>query len=135
MSAAPRQVHLIVITPERQVLERRVLAVVLPAHDGELGVLYDRAPLVCELGIGQLRYTDAAGRARLFIDGGFAQVLDNRVIVLTPRAVPVEQITPEMVTAAEEALAAQRGIDPETWAARERAGQRLRMLRRLRPAG
>ncbi|MFQ5495843.1 MAG: F0F1 ATP synthase subunit epsilon [Phycisphaerae bacterium] len=76
-----------VITPEEQVLETTATSVVIPAHDGLIGILRNRAPLLCELGQGTLRIdTTGEGRREVSISGGFAQVLDNEVIVLTEKA-------------------------------------------------
>ena len=44
-----------VITPEAQVYDGQVEAVVIPAHDGEIGILFNRAPLLCKLGPGRMR--------------------------------------------------------------------------------
>ncbi|MBN2562425.1 MAG: ATP synthase F1 subunit epsilon [Phycisphaerae bacterium] len=82
-----------VITPEEQVLETTATAVVIPAHDGLIGILKDRAPLLCELGTGVLRVdTTDQGSREFCVDGGFAQVLNNEVIVLTERAAAAEDI-------------------------------------------
>lgn len=125
-------IRLLVITPERQLLDEAVDEVVLPAHDGELGVLRDRAPLMCELGIGQLRYARGGQPPqRVFIDGGFAQVLNNRVTVLTRRALPAELVTAEVLAAAEQSLTHTQGPAPEALAARDQARRRLAALRRL----
>jgi len=126
-----KKIDLVVITPERQVLEESSDAVVIPAHDGELGVLRDRAALMCELGIGQLRFTQAGRTSRLFIDGGFAQVYDNHVTVLTSRALPAEYVTAEVVAAAERAIDQHTAYDEDTRLAREHAQRRLSVLRGL----
>ena len=94
-----------VVTPEKKVLEGTAESVVIPTHDGELGILPDRASLMCELGTGQMRYRQGTATYRLFIDGGFAQVHDNNVIVLTKDAVAAKDISDEMVAAADTALA------------------------------
>ncbi len=127
-----KSIRLVVITPEHEVLQETTDAVVIPAHDGELGVLTDRAPLMCELGIGQLRYHAAHITRRLFIDGGFAQVNENRVIVLTSRAIMAEDISPELVAEAERIAAEATGHDAEAVAAREQAQRRASVLRGLR---
>lgn len=76
-----------VLTPEERVLQATATSVVIPAHDGEIGILNMRAPLLCELGCGTLRIeTTDEGPKRLHLEGGFAQVLDNEVIVLTEKA-------------------------------------------------
>lgn len=95
--AAEKTIELAVITPEHKVLEARVESAVIPAHDGELGVLFNRAPLVCELGIGQLRYRAGGRTHRLFIDGGFAQVYRNRLTVLSDQALTPEQIDDQTI--------------------------------------
>ncbi len=83
-----------VITPEEQVLDATATAVMIPAHDGFTGILLNRAPLLCELGIGILRVdTVESGRREILIEGGFAQVLENQVVVLTERAYTAETIS------------------------------------------
>ncbi len=85
--ATEKLLHCSVITPERKVLEAEATSVVIPAHDGEIGILFNRAPLLCELGRGSLRLdSPGEGVKRLRIEGGFAQVLVNEVTVLTEKA-------------------------------------------------
>jgi F-type H+-transporting ATPase subunit epsilon len=81
-----------VITPERKVIDVEATFVAFPAHDGEIGVLRDRAPLVCKLGTGVLRIEAASEDHRLFIDGGFAQVLRNQVTILSEQALRADEI-------------------------------------------
>lgn len=100
-------INLEVITPEREVLRTEADAVVIPAHDGELGILLQRAPLMCELGIGRLRYEDGGVQRGVFIDGGFAQVNADTVTVLTPQAHLADDVTPELIAEAEAAVAAE----------------------------
>jgi F-type H+-transporting ATPase subunit epsilon len=78
--------HCSIVTPERAVLECDARSVVFPAWDGEIGILKNRAPLLCRLGIGVLRATTDEGETVLFVDGGFAQMVDNRLTVLTEQA-------------------------------------------------
>lgn len=81
-----------VITPESTVLDSQATLAVIPAYDGEIGVLYNRAPMLCRLGVGVMRLETPAGPRRLFIDAGFAQVLDNKLTVLTDAALAPEKI-------------------------------------------
>jgi F-type H+-transporting ATPase subunit epsilon len=82
-----------VITPEAQVFDGPADFAVVPAHDGEIGILPGRAPLLARLGAGLLRLTKpGGGKENWFIAGGFVQVLDNKVIVLTQRAIRPDQI-------------------------------------------
>jgi len=84
--------HCQLITPEACLLDTPAGCVILPAYDGEVGVLPDRAPLLCGLGIGEMRVTTAGETKRYYIDGGFAHVLQNEVVILTQRASAVNEI-------------------------------------------
>jgi F-type H+-transporting ATPase subunit epsilon len=124
-------IKFVVVTPERKVLEGTADSLVIPAHDGELGILADRAPLMCELGIGQMRYRKGGMARRLYIVGGFAQVHDNNVTILTQHATPSDQITDEMIADAERAADAITGRTPEAVEDRQKARRRLSVLRKL----
>lgn len=79
-----------VISPERVLFEGDAQSVVAPAFDGEVGILPMHAPLMTLLGRGTLRVEGAAaGSQRFAIDGGFLQVADNHVRVVTEKATPV----------------------------------------------
>lgn len=96
-----------VITPERTVLDTEATFAAFPAHDGEMGVLRNRAPLVCKLGIGVLRVELGTDRHAVFIDGGFAQVVGNRLTILTQHARMANEIT---VASAEKAMVEARAL-------------------------
>lgn len=78
--------HCTVVTPERAVLDCDAEFVALPAWDGEVGILRHRAPLMVKLGIGVLRVTTAESTRKMAIDGGFAEMVDNELTVLTEHA-------------------------------------------------
>jgi F-type H+-transporting ATPase subunit epsilon len=83
----PESIQLVVVTPERQVLKETVSEVQLPGADGYLGVLPGHAPLITELGIGELTYRSRGGQAGLLaVIRGFAEVLPDRVSVLAETA-------------------------------------------------
>jgi F-type H+-transporting ATPase subunit epsilon len=130
--AKEKTLSFVVVTPEQQVVEDTADSVVIPAHDGELGILSDRAPLMCELGIGQMRYRKAGQMHRLFIDGGFAQVHDNHVTVLTEHAAPADEITDDAIAAAERSVAEVSGKTIEANEARQKARRRVSVLRELK---
>ena len=121
-----------IITPEKKVFEAAATAVVIPAHDGQVGILPGRAPLLCELGTGTLRVdADNEGAREFYVDGGFAQVLENKVTILTERALPAENISR---ADAEKALAEARqmknlGVDEVK--ARKKAMDRAKAQLRL----
>jgi len=76
-----------VISPEAVLFEGETDSVVAPAFDGEVGILTGHAPLMALLGNGQLRL-GGAGR-RFTVSGGFMQVLNDQVRVVTERATAV----------------------------------------------
>ena len=76
----------VVVTPERVVLEIDAQFAALPAWDGEVGILRSRAPLMVRLGIGVLRVKSGEGEQKMAIDGGFAEMVDNKLSVLTEHA-------------------------------------------------
>ncbi len=75
-----------VISPEKVLYEGDATAVVAPAFDGEVGILQRHAPMMTLLGRGVLRVTGAGQEERFTIDGGFLQVADDQVRVVTERA-------------------------------------------------
>lgn len=93
--------HCTVVTPEATVLDDNVEFVVVPLFDGELGIADRHSPMIGRLGYGELRLKSSAGERRYYVDGGFVQVADNVVSVLTSRALPAADID---VTAAQRQL-------------------------------
>lgn len=81
-----------VITPEGTVFEGPADFVAVPAIDGEVGILHNRAPLLAMLGAGRLRVESSGNKQEWFVSGGFAQVLDNHAIILTQQAIPRDKI-------------------------------------------
>jgi F-type H+-transporting ATPase subunit epsilon len=77
--------QVVVVTPERAVLDERADMVILPMVDGELGVLRGRAALVGRLGKGQLRVKRGSETKTWQLEGGFAQVRSDVVTVLTTK--------------------------------------------------
>src|SRR5881275_1057090 len=74
----------VVVTPEQQALDESVTQVILPAHDGQIGILTGRAPLLVKLSVGPLRVDLAGGQQKtFFIDGGIGQMKDNLLTILT----------------------------------------------------
>ena len=74
-----------VISPEAVLFEGEADSVVAPAYDGEVGILTGHAPLMALLGDGQLRIGGGGGR-RFNVSGGFIQVLENEIRVVTEKA-------------------------------------------------
>jgi F-type H+-transporting ATPase subunit epsilon len=75
-----------VISPEAVLFEGTTDSLVAPAFDGEVGILTGHAPMMTLLGKGTLRIGGAGGERRFSVEGGFLQVVDNQVRVVTDRA-------------------------------------------------
>jgi len=119
------------VTPERSVLECEARFVALPAHDGELGVLRSRAPILCKLGIGVLRVEGAEENHVLFVDGGFAQMVEDRLTILTAAARRPEELERETVEAALTEAEALSAEDDSGFEARQAALARARVQLKL----
>src|SRR5262245_6340418 len=126
----------VVVTPEATALDTPADFVALPLFDGEAGVAPGRAPLIGRLGYGELRVRTGRTTKRLYVDGGFVQVADNIVSVLTNRAVPAEKLDTAAVTAQLEAAISRPAAGREELAIRERqilqARGQLRVARHAR---
>jgi F-type H+-transporting ATPase subunit epsilon len=86
----------IVVTPEQQVLDESIIQAIVPAHDGKVGVLTNRAPLLMKLGLGEMRLDLPSGQKRTFyVEGGVAQVKENKLTILTQEATPAANINAE----------------------------------------
>jgi F-type H+-transporting ATPase subunit epsilon len=84
--------QVVVVTPEKTALDQSADYVTLPAVDGELGVMAHHAPLIARLGFGELRIQSGGTTNRYYVDGGFAQIADNVVTVLSGKAIPAREI-------------------------------------------
>lgn len=78
-----------VISPERVLFEGAAKSIVAPAFDGEVGIMPMHAPMMTLLGKGTLRVESVdAGTQRFAVDGGFLQVAEDHVRVVTEKATP-----------------------------------------------
>ena len=75
-----------IISPERVLYEGETESLVAPAFDGQVGILTSHAPMMTLLGRGELRLGAGASARRFNVDGGFLQVVDDQVRVVTERA-------------------------------------------------
>lgn len=96
----PTSISLHVVTPEKQMLEESVDSIQLPARDGYLGILPGHAPLITELGYGELTYQIGQELRYLTVMGGYAEVLGDRVTVLAEVGERAEEIDVDRAHAA-----------------------------------
>jgi F-type H+-transporting ATPase subunit epsilon len=132
----PDTFSLVVVTPERQVVEETVEELTAPGFLGEFGVLPQHTPFLCILGDGELAYGSGAAKKHLTIFSGYAEVGPEKVTVLAELAEAAEEIDVERAERAkqraEERLTSKssENIDPE----RARVAM-MRALIRLQVAG
>jgi F-type H+-transporting ATPase subunit epsilon len=93
MSDETNQLRVRLVTPERTLFEHAVIAVELPAKSGYMEVLYGAAPLVAELGAGDvIMHGGPDGDQHYNVSWGFAEVLPDRVTILASDALKPEEI-------------------------------------------
>ncbi len=90
--ALPEKIHLEIVTPEKQLFSGDVDEVTVPSNVGYLGILPGHAPLLGELGIGEIGYRIGDRREFLFCSWGFVEVLPERVIILSQTAEKASEI-------------------------------------------
>lgn len=129
-------IKLEVVTPEKAVVNEDAQIVVAPGSLGEFGVLVGHTTFLTTLKVGIIRYSDASGNERyVFVSGGFAEALPDKVTVLAESAERRRDIDLERAKAAmeraEKRLAEDRSkadIDfTRAKAALERALQRIQL--------
>lgn len=104
------KLKIVIVTPETTTLDQEADFVVLPMFDGESGISANHAPMIGRLGPGELRVKDGKGSQSFYVDGGFVQIEDNTVSVLTGASTPASEID---VAAAKEALNAANELPSE----------------------
>jgi F-type H+-transporting ATPase subunit epsilon len=99
--ALPEKIHLVIVTPERQLYDGLVDQVTVPSSRGCLGILPGHAPLLAELGIGNVIYKVGDQTEFLFCSWGFTEVLPGRVVILAQIAETASEVN---INRAEQAL-------------------------------
>ncbi len=109
-----------VVTPEKLAFDATITQAIVPAHDGLVGILTLRAPLLAKLGVGPLRLDLPDGKKALFlIDGGIVQMKGDKLTILTEGATPASEIDYESARAQYAEAQALKATDPKTLAKRE----------------
>jgi F-type H+-transporting ATPase subunit epsilon len=87
-------VDLEIVSPEKLLLSKPVDMVVIPAAEGEMGILVNHAPMIVLLRAGTIRlYQGTAVTEQLYVTGGFAEVTPTRVTVLANEATTVSELS------------------------------------------
>ncbi|MBR0673050.1 ATP synthase F1 subunit epsilon [Neoroseomonas soli] len=121
------------VSPEKLLLSRPVEMAVLPAAEGEMGVLPGHAPMIVALRGGVISVREGGqDTEKLFVAGGFAEVTPTRVTILAEEATPVAQLSKadaeRRIADCEKALAEATDATPEK---REAAMARLLSARAM----
>lgn len=123
-------IRLEVVTPQKQVVSEEAQIVVAPGVVGEFGVLVGHTPFMTSLDVGTIRYTDAQGQEHsVFVSGGFAEALPDKVTILAESAERRRDIDVERAKAALER--AQKRLD-EKEAGIDYLRAKMAMIRALR---
>ncbi len=126
-------VDLEIVSPERLLLSKPVDVVVIPAAEGEMGILPLHAPMIVLLRGGEIRlYSGTTVTERLYVSGGFAEITPERVTVLATEATPLAELSraegQRRLSAAEADYAA---IDPMDVPALDAAQDRMQSARAM----
>jgi F-type H+-transporting ATPase subunit epsilon len=106
-------IRLEVVTPQKEVVKEEAQIVVAPGVLGEFGVLIGHTPFMTALNVGTIRYTDAQGQENsVFVSGGFAEALPDKVTVLAESAERSQDIDVDRAKAAMER--AQKRLDDKS---------------------
>jgi F-type H+-transporting ATPase subunit epsilon len=119
-STSASALRVVVVTPESTVVEASADFVALPLVDGEYGIAPKHSPMIGRLGYGELRIRSGGHVDRYYADGGFVQVNDNVVSVLTNRAVPAAAIDTAIAQESLRSAIGRQASGPEELAIRER---------------
>ena len=126
-------IRLEVVTPEKEVVNEMAQIVMAPGSLGEFGVLSGHTPFMTSLNVGGIHYRDENGKDQyVFVSGGFAEALPDKVTVLAESAEKMEDIdtqrAKDAMKRAEERLAADRAKE-KVDIARARAALERAMVR------
>ena len=135
---AENKLQLSIVTPERLVLSENVDQVNVPGVEGDLGILYDHAPILTTMQAGRFSYELLGEKGRetthMIVSGGYLEVTDNRVIVLAETVEFLDEIDKDRAKAslakAEEALSNTDLSDDEFTEAQNRL---FRAIARIEP--
>jgi F-type H+-transporting ATPase subunit epsilon len=130
-----RVMDCVIVTPEATVREASAQFVAVPLFDGELGIAPRHSPMIGRLGFGEMRIVEGGVTERYYVDGGFVQVADNVVTVLTPRAIRAADLSETKAAELLEQARSRPANSPELIASRDRAQLQARAQLRIARKG
>jgi len=123
----------VLLTPQGKLFDGKVGSLVLPAHDGMIGVLRNHMPMLCKLGMGIMEVKDIPGRGNAYflIDGGFVRVSENFVTVLAYEVITFEDMdvkqAEKIASAEKEALLAGAFVSDQARKDTKKSGQIVKL--------
>ncbi|MFK7737601.1 MAG: ATP synthase F1 subunit epsilon [Pirellulaceae bacterium] len=124
-------IQCVVVTPEQTELDVQADSVTVPMFDGEMGILQGHSPLVGRLGYGVLKISGGSGIKEYFVEGGFIQVANNVVSILTDKLIGKEEVTSKAAEEAMQAASELASDQPELAATKQKAVSRARAMSRV----
>ncbi len=121
----------VVVTPEETAIDQECEFVALPLYDGEIGIAANHSPMIGRLGYGEMRIRSGGQSSMFYVDGGFVQVADNVVSVLTSRAIPAGDVDPQVAQEQLEESQKQKANTPELMEIRDRSVSQSRAMLRV----
>lgn len=125
------EMRCVVVTPETTVVDVTATFIALPLFDGEMGIAPNHSPMIGRMGHGEMRVKGAKGEQSYYVDGGFVQVADNVVSVLTNRAVMADKLSESEAKALLERANGMVAKNPEMMALRDRMAAQARGQMRM----
>ncbi|HEV7283041.1 MAG TPA: ATP synthase F1 subunit epsilon [Pirellulaceae bacterium] len=129
------QLSCVIVTPEKTALDRQVDFLAVPMYDGEMGIAPGHSALMGRLGSGELRLQHAGATDSYFLEGGFIQVQQDRVSILTDRLRPLASLAHAEAEAALAAAEKLPAITDREFARRQDAMHAAREAMRLSGQG
>lgn len=91
-TSSQTELRCIVVTPEAKLVDAPCSSVIIPLYDGEIGIQPQHSPMIGRLGFGELKVKMGGDTLHYYVDGGFVQVADNVVSVMTNMAKPSSEV-------------------------------------------
>jgi F-type H+-transporting ATPase subunit epsilon len=101
-----RTIHCSILTPEKAVYEGNAEAVYITVSDGECGILPGHAPMIAQLGVGPVRLINGSLTSTFEVEGGFAEITAEGVILLAEEAMKKEELSERHIRAELDELSA-----------------------------
>jgi F-type H+-transporting ATPase subunit epsilon len=127
--------HCTVVTPEQTLYDQPAEFVAMMLFDGEVGIASGHTPMIGRLGCGEMRIRRGGETDRLYVEGGFVEVLNDVVSVLTQKAMRAAEIDEAVAREQLQSAQSRRAATPEAMAQRDRVVEQSRAQIRVASRG